>query len=82
MYYVKVLERLKFLVATVTSMALGEPAGVAAALATTHRTDSRGLKIRTLQDDLLATGSVILYRADKVREIGDAMTDIPKSAVR
>ena len=67
---------------TVTAMALGEAAGVAAALATTHRTDSRGLKIRTLQDDLLATGSVILYRADKVREIGDAMTDIPKSAVR
>lgn len=67
---------------TVTAMGLGEAAGAAAALANANRTDSRGLKIRTLQDDLLRTGSIILDRADKVRSIGDAMTDIPKSAIR
>ena len=67
---------------TVTAMGLGEAAGAAAALANAYNTDSRGLRIRTLQDDLIRTGSIILNRADEVRTIGDAMTDIPKSAVR
>jgi hypothetical protein len=67
---------------TVTAMGLGEAAGVAAALANKAKTDSRGLKIRALQDDLIAGGSIILDRADKIRAVGDAMTDIPKSAVR
>jgi hypothetical protein len=67
---------------TVTAMGLGEAAGAAAALANANKTDSRGLKIRTLQDDLLRTGSIILDRADKIRAAGDAMTEIPVSAVR
>ncbi len=67
---------------TVTAMGLGEAAGAAAAMAHARGTDSRGLDIRALQDDLLKSGSIILDRADAIRAIGDGMTDVPQSAVR
>ena len=67
---------------TVTAMAMGEAAGAAAAMAAVQGKDSRNISVFALQQDLLNAGAVILERADRVRATGDAMRDVPRSAIR
>lgn len=67
---------------TVTAMAMGEAAGVAAAMAAAGGGATRGIAVRGLQERLLAGGSIILDRAETIREAGDRIENKPVSAVR
>ncbi|CAH1649403.1 MAG: FAD-dependent oxidoreductase [Chelatococcus sp.] len=67
---------------TVTAMAMGEAAGTAAAMACAGHTTTRGLRVSDLQRRLLGNGAIILDRAEQVLSVGDAMEDVPVSAVR
>ena len=57
-------------------MAMGQAAGTAAALAARAGAASRELDVPKLQRRLVEDGTVILERADAVRDVGDAMGEV------